>query len=79
MLAADIHCFCSSNLGSHSAQVSLAEPSLALPLQSLVLAPLFVWYEVWFELGFFTELKEEVQRRVDDNIRTLYREKKKAP
>lgn len=36
--------------------------------QSLVLAPLFVWFELLFLLGYKPALKEEVQRGSAENI-----------
>jgi uncharacterized membrane protein YGL010W len=36
--------------------------------QSLILAPLFVWYEFLFFLGFFPEFKAKVQDKVGKNI-----------
>lgn len=38
------------------------------PLQSLVLAPLFVWFEVLFALGLYRGLHGEVSARVAANI-----------
>eukprot|EP00735_Rhodelphis_limneticus_P014622 TRINITY_DN867_c0_g1::TRINITY_DN867_c0_g1_i1::g.25325::m.25325 TRINITY_DN867_c0_g1::TRINITY_DN867_c0_g1_i1::g.25325 ORF type:complete len:220 (-),score=56.47,sp/O13737/YDR2_SCHPO/33.33/8e-20,DUF962/PF06127.6/9.2e-25 TRINITY_DN867_c0_g1_i1:130-750(-) len=38
-------------------------------LQALVLAPLFVWFEVLFPFGYRKSLHAEVQKRVDENIR----------
>ena len=37
-------------------------------LQSLVLAPLFVWFELLFLLGYRKDLRNEVQRRSAENI-----------
>jgi uncharacterized membrane protein YGL010W len=36
--------------------------------QSLVLAPLFVWFELLFLLGYRKDLRDEVQRKSADNI-----------
>ena len=36
--------------------------------QSLVLAPLFVWFELLFLLGYRKDLRDEVQRRSAENI-----------
>lgn len=36
--------------------------------QSLVLAPLFVWFELLFLLGYRPGLRDEVQRRVEAGI-----------
>lgn len=37
--------------------------------QSLMLAPLFVWFEVLFLLGYRPALRARLQERVDANIR----------
>ncbi len=37
--------------------------------QSIFLAPMFVWVETLFELGFLPELREETQRRVQERLR----------
>ncbi len=37
-------------------------------LQSLLLAPLFVWFELLFLLGYRRQLASEVQARVQANI-----------
>jgi uncharacterized membrane protein YGL010W len=36
--------------------------------QSLVLAPLFVWFELLFLLGYRKDLRDEVQRKSAENI-----------
>lgn len=36
--------------------------------QSLILAPLFVWYEFLFRLGFFPELKRQLHMRIEKRI-----------
>lgn len=37
-------------------------------VQALFLAPLFVWYEVLFKLGFYRGLKGEVERAVEEEV-----------
>ena len=36
--------------------------------QSLVLAPLFVWFEFLFFVGYKTALRDDVQRKCAENI-----------
>ena len=40
-------------------------------VQALFLAPLFVWYEVLFKMGFYKGLKREVELGVEDEIAKL--------
>ncbi|KAH7413748.1 hypothetical protein DE146DRAFT_638457 [Phaeosphaeria sp. MPI-PUGE-AT-0046c] len=40
-------------------------------VQALFLAPLFVWYEVLFKLGFYKKLKGEVERGIDVEVAKL--------
>lgn len=42
--------------------------------QSLALAPLFVWFELLFALGFRKEMRRQVQEAVDEEIRHSTRE-----
>lgn len=60
--------------------VAAALPSLVpvLLLQSLVLAPLFVWFEVLFALGLYRGLHREVSDRVAANIQAFRANGKKA-
>eukprot|EP00299_Pterocystis_sp_00344_P017536 c8785_g1_i3.p1 GENE.c8785_g1_i3~~c8785_g1_i3.p1 ORF type:complete len:104 (+),score=19.86 c8785_g1_i3:262-573(+) len=44
--------------------------------QSLVLAPLFVWYEILFQFGLFRSFKKEVYKRVGTRLRQLNQQKK---
>ncbi len=37
-------------------------------MQSLVLAPLFVWFEALFMLGYRPQLRAELNRRVEAKI-----------
>ncbi len=39
-----------------------------MPLQSLVLAPLFVWLELLFWCGYRPELQAELKTAIDANI-----------
>lgn len=39
-------------------------------IQSLLLAPLFVWFELLFLLGYRKRLRMEVQKRIDEDIAT---------
>lgn len=45
--------------------------------QALFLAPMFVWYEVLFKLGFYKDLRKEVEASVQEEIRK-FKEGKKA-
>lgn len=44
---------------------------MAALLQSLVLAPLFVWFELLFLLGYRPQLYAQLQQRVEANIAAL--------
>jgi 2-hydroxy fatty acid dioxygenase len=48
-----------------------------VPVQSLVLAPLFVWLEVLFSLGYRKRLQAELNARVNANI-AAYRAQQRA-
>lgn len=56
---------------AHDANRSPAHP------QSLVLAPLFVWFELLFLLGLFPDLRRRVQARVRANIAAWKRGQRK--
>ncbi|KAF2113562.1 hypothetical protein BDV96DRAFT_548518 [Lophiotrema nucula] len=43
--------------------------------QALFLAPLFVWYEVLFKLGFYRELREEVEGEIEVQVAKMNRKK----
>jgi uncharacterized membrane protein YGL010W len=45
--------------------------------QSLILAPLFVWFEFLFFLGFFPEFQRELKNRIGKNILQYRRSLKK--
>ena len=45
-------------------------------VQSLVAAPLFVFYEALFTLGFCAELKADVQKGVDKEIAAFKKQQK---
>ncbi|EUC46799.1 hypothetical protein COCMIDRAFT_91960 [Bipolaris oryzae ATCC 44560] len=47
-------------------------------VQALFLAPLFVWYETLFKLGFYKNLKREVEEGVEAEVRRMREEKKKT-
>jgi uncharacterized membrane protein YGL010W len=40
-------------------------------VQALFLAPLFVWYEVLFKLGFYKGLQREVEIGVEEEVAKL--------
>ncbi|KAL1597032.1 hypothetical protein SLS60_008614 [Paraconiothyrium brasiliense] len=40
-------------------------------VQALFLAPLFVWYELLFKLGFYKNLKKEVDSAIEVELRKL--------
>lgn len=40
-------------------------------MQALFLAPLFVWYEFLFKLGFYKDLKKEVDGAIEVELRKL--------
>ncbi|CAO2647250.1 Nn.00g081720.m01.CDS01 [Neocucurbitaria sp. VM-36] len=40
-------------------------------VQALFLAPLFVWYEVLFKLGFYKELRRDVESAIDVEVAKL--------
>lgn len=42
--------------------------SLHVPLQAFSLAPLFVWYELLFLLGYRPQLYKQLQARVEKEI-----------
>ena len=39
--------------------------------QALFLAPLFVWYEVLFKLGFYKGLQKEVEVGIEEEVRKI--------
>jgi uncharacterized membrane protein YGL010W len=39
--------------------------------QALFLAPLFVWYEVLFKLGFYKRLQKEVEVGIEEEVRKI--------
>ena len=45
-------------------------------VQALFLAPLFVWYEVLFKLGFYKNLKKEVDSAIAVEVAKLNAKKK---
>lgn len=47
-------------------------------VQALFLAPMFVWYEVLFTLGFYENLKKEVQGQIEVEVAKLKAGKKAA-
>ncbi|KAF2685317.1 DUF962-domain-containing protein [Lentithecium fluviatile CBS 122367] len=47
-------------------------------VQALFLAPLFVWYEVLFTLGFYAGLKRDVDKAIEVEIAKLKKGKKGA-
>jgi uncharacterized membrane protein YGL010W len=40
-------------------------------VQALFLAPLFVWYEVLFKLGFYPQLKKDVEAAIEVEVAKL--------
>lgn len=46
-------------------------------VQALFLAPLFVWYEILFKLGFYKQLKKDVEAGVEVEIAKLGKGKAK--
>ncbi|KAF2179797.1 DUF962-domain-containing protein [Zopfia rhizophila CBS 207.26] len=44
-------------------------------VQALFLAPLFVWYEALFKLGFYKGLQREVEMGVEEEVRRIKGEK----
>lgn len=40
-------------------------------VQALFLAPLFVWYEVLFKMGFYKQLKKDVEAGIDVEVAKL--------
>jgi uncharacterized membrane protein YGL010W len=47
--------------------------------QALFLAPLFVWYEILFKLGFYKKLQQEVHEAIDLEVAKIKaRDLKKA-
>lgn len=40
-------------------------------VQALFLAPLFVWYEVLFKMGFYRGLQREVEVGVEEEVRKM--------
>ena len=40
-------------------------------VQALFLAPLFVWYEVLFKLGFYKELRRDVEGAIEVEVAKL--------
>ena len=46
-------------------------------VQALFLAPLFVWYEVLFKLGFYKQLKREVESDIEMEVAKLDKGKAK--
>lgn len=47
-------------------------------VQALFLAPLFVWYEILFKLGFYKELKRDVEAAIEVEVAKLGKGKGKA-
>jgi len=47
-------------------------------VQALFLAPMFVWYEVLFTLGFYGGLKREVQGQIEVEVAKMKAGKKVA-
>jgi uncharacterized membrane protein YGL010W len=47
-------------------------------VQALFLAPLFVWYEVLFKLGFYKELQQDVEAAIEVEVAKLSKGKAKA-
>jgi len=45
-------------------------------VQALFLAPLFVWYEVLFKMGFYKELKAEVEAGIEVEVQRMKVEKR---
>lgn len=46
-------------------------------VQALFLAPLFVWYEVLFKLGFYKQLKHDVEAAIEVEVAKLGKGKAK--
>ncbi|KAH4410245.1 hypothetical protein HBH92_129500 [Parastagonospora nodorum] len=46
-------------------------------VQALFLAPLFVWYEVLFKMGFYKKLQGEVERGIETEVRRMKAEKER--
>lgn len=46
-------------------------------VQALFLAPLFVWYEILFKLGFYKQLKGEVEEAIEIEVAKLGKGKAK--
>lgn len=46
-------------------------------VQALFLAPLFVWYEVLFKLGFYKQLKSDVEAAIEVEVAKLGKAKAK--
>lgn len=40
-------------------------------VQALFLAPLFVWYEILFKLGFYKQLKSDVEAGIEVEVARL--------
>ncbi|KAF2021393.1 DUF962-domain-containing protein [Aaosphaeria arxii CBS 175.79] len=40
-------------------------------VQALLLAPLFVWYEILFKLGFYKGLKKEVEEGIEAEVKKI--------
>ncbi|CAI6296447.1 unnamed protein product [Periconia digitata] len=47
-------------------------------VQALFLAPLFVWYEVLFKLGFYKDLQREVHVGIEEEVKKLEKGKGKG-
>ncbi|KAJ4293440.1 hypothetical protein N0V90_008723 [Kalmusia sp. IMI 367209] len=47
-------------------------------VQALFLAPLFVWYEILFKLGFYKGLKKEVEAEIEVELKKLKAKKGKG-
>jgi uncharacterized membrane protein YGL010W len=45
-------------------------------VQALFLAPLFVWYEVLFKLGFYKNLRKEVDSAIEVELKKLKAKKR---
>jgi uncharacterized membrane protein YGL010W len=46
-------------------------------VQALFLAPLFVWYEVLFKMGFYKKLQGEVEGGIEVEVSRMKAEKEK--
>lgn len=58
-------------LATHEVALVVCVNTPAVFLQALTLAPLFVWFELLFLLGYKPQLYSELQQQVNRNIAKL--------